>query len=206
MVPKGQYETCGTVRAPRSSEHDASLHPSRSSTVSDISTHMAVHQHFQRLKHIYTSNASESADKHVAIAYGRAMLNTRLGGAKGTVGAQRSHHRLLRDVAFLAAASLEKEHLVDAEQFVVDVHDPDYEGPVVAAAEVVLAEPPRIIVIATLRDEEGTLIADAFGLFRPSTVVLPPDPLPEQEDNAVPPPPAMFMPIHMTPVGLVCLN
>ena len=92
------------------------------------------------------------------------------------------HQRLLTEAASLAAGSLEKEHVVTAEQFTVDVVDPEYEGPVVAVAEVVMAEPPRYVVEAELRRaEEETLVAEAVGVFRPSENDLPSDPLPDAE-------------------------
>jgi hypothetical protein len=91
----------------------------------------------------------------------------------------------------------------------VDVVDPDYEGPVAAAAEVVMAEPPHYVVQAELWSEEGELVAEALGTFRPSDDDLPADPRGEDADEeaaAPPPPPAAFMPVHTTPYGMLCLN
>lgn len=142
----------------------------------------------------------------MAISYGRAEVEASVDSTNEAIVAQLPHHRLLNDVASLAAASLEKEHVVNAEQFAVDVHEPEYEGPVVASAEVVLADPPRFIVHAVLRGREGELIADATGVFRPNKNTLPPDPAPHQTEGALSPRPAAFMPIHVTPVGWICLN
>jgi hypothetical protein len=171
---------------------------------------MVANQHFQRLKHIYASDPAGPAGDRVAISYGRAELDGMIDAAQSTaVGDQLPHHRLLSDAATLAAGSLEKEHVVTAEQFAVDVVNPDYEGPVVASAEVALAEPPRTVVQAVLVDEDGELVAEAKGVFRPSENHLPPDPAPEEKnetDDAPTPPPASFMPVHTTPYGYVCLN
>ncbi|MFP4227345.1 MAG: hypothetical protein ACLFTE_00800 [Salinivenus sp.] len=172
---------------------------------------MAAHSHFQRLKHIYSSRTSGTEEKHVAISFGRAELDASLDPAGEATVSQLPHHRLLSDVASLAAASVEKERAVSAERFSFTVHQPNYDGAVVAIAEVVLADPPRFIVQAILRGSEGELIADATGVFRPNKSTLPPDPAPDdpapdQDEETVSPRPAAFMPIHFTPVGWVCLN
>jgi hypothetical protein len=170
---------------------------------------MIAQQHFQRLKRIYTSSsASESSGQGVAISFGRAELDGVIEAAtSGAVLNRMPHHRLLSDAASLAAGSLEKEHVVTAEQFTVDVVDPDYEGPVVATAEVAMAEPPRYVVEAELWTEEGALVAEAMGVFRPSENDLPSVPDGGDEQEPVPsPPPASFMPVHTTPYGLLCLN
>jgi len=117
------------------------------------------------------------------------------------------HHRLLSDAASLAAGSLEKEHAVTAEQFSVDVVDPDYDGPVVVTADVVMAEPPRYVVEGQLWSEEGELVAEAMGVFRPSEHDLPAAPVDGNDGERAPtPPPASFMPVHTTPYGVLCLN
>lgn len=169
---------------------------------------MVANQHFRRLKHIYNSSPSGPAGDEIGISYGRAEID-------GTIDAVRSdaivnrmpHHRLLSDVASLAAGSLEKERFVTAEQFTLDIANPDYQGPVVASAEVVLVEPPRYVVQAVLLSDSGELVAEATGVFRPGDDHLPPDPSPEEDGDAVStPPPASFMPVHTTPYGMLCLN
>jgi hypothetical protein len=169
---------------------------------------MVAQNHFQRLKHIYTSSSPSGG--RVAISYGRAELDGRIEAvAADAVLNRMPHHRLLSDAASLAAGTLEKERVVTAEQFTVDVVDPDYEGPVAAAAEVVMAEPPHYVVQAELWSEEGELVAEALGTFRPSDDDLPADPRGEDADEeavAPPPPPAAFMPVHTTPYGMLCLN
>lgn len=169
---------------------------------------MVAQNHFQRLKHIYTSS-SPSSDR-VAISFGRAELDGTIEAvASDAVLNRMPHHRLLSDAASLAAGTLEKERVVTAEQFTVDVEDPDYQGPVAATAEVVMAEPPHYVVQAELWSEEGKLVAEAIGTFRPSDSDLPADPSGEGEadDASVPaPPPASFMPVHTTPYGMLCLN
>lgn len=169
---------------------------------------MVSRKHFRRLKHIYTSS-SPSGDR-VAIAYGRAELDGTIAPGNSDVVLNRMpHHRLLSDAASLAAGTLEKEQVVTAEQFTVDVAAPGYEGPVAATAEVVMAEPPHYVVQAELRGEDGELVAEALGTFRPSGDALPADPHEEQTEadpSTVPPPPASFMPVHTTPYGVLCLN
>lgn len=176
---------------------------------------MVANQHFQRLKRIYASGSSEPTGEQVAIAYGRAELEGTLDTVQSTaVGAEMPHHRLLSDAAALAAGSLEKERFVTAEQFSVDIVDSDYEGPVVTSAEVVLAEPPRYVVQAVMVDDDGELVAEGRGVFRPGEDQLPPAPASEEvaspdateRDAGRTPPPASFMPVHMTPYGIVCLN
>lgn len=169
---------------------------------------MVSQKHFRRLKHMYFS--STTSDERVAISYGRAELDGTIEPVTSDAVLNRMpHHRLLSDVASLAAGSLEKEHAVTAEQFTVDVEDPDYAGPVVSTAEVVMAEPPRYVVQATLRGEEGDFVAEALGTFRPSENDLPSvsDDGSEENDDSLPsPPPASFMPVHTTPYGVLCLN
>lgn len=168
---------------------------------------MTANAHFQRLKHIYASNAPMNGGEHLAISYGHAELNGwMVKQAEGTSGAQHPYQRLLRDVASLAAGTLEKEHIIDAEQFTVNVHDSGYEGPVVVTADVVLAEPPRFVVHASLLDGRGEVLAEATGIFRPGAHALPPGPAPDQQAPASAPRPASFMPVFLTPVGLLCLN
>jgi len=167
------------------------------------------------LKRIYASGSSEPTGEQVAIAYGRAELEGTIDTLQSAVvGAEMPHHRLLSDAAALAAGSLEKERFVTAEQFSVDIVESDYEGPVVTSAEVVLAEPPRYVVQAVMVDDEGNLVAEGRGVFRPGDDHLPP--APDSDQSGVPdvtnadagptPPPATFMPVHTTPYGIVCLN
>lgn len=168
---------------------------------------MVAQNHFQRLKHIYTSSSPER--DRVAISFGRAELDGTIEAVESEAVLNRMpHHRLLSDAASLAAGSLEKEHVVTAEQFSVDVEDPEYEGPVVVQAKVVMAEPPRYVVRAELWSEMGDLVAEAFGVFRPSENDLPSDPGKnwEGEDDTVAPEPAAFMPVYTTPYGVLCLN
>ncbi len=170
---------------------------------------MVAQEHFQRLKRMYASTDSSSpSDEGVAISYGRAEIDGRLSVVQSEVVRNRMpHHRLLSDAASLAAASLEKEHIVTAEQFTIEVTDPNYEGPVVAKAEVVMAEPPRYVVEVELLSDEDVLVAEAMGVFRPSEDHLPsvPDGRADEEE-ATSPPPASFMPVHTTPYGVLCLN
>lgn len=168
---------------------------------------MVANEHFQRLKHMYTS-ASEPAGEEIAISYGRAELEGTLGPIQsGAIHDQMPHHRLLSDAAALAAGSVEKEHFVTAEQFTFDIVDSDYEGPVVASAEVVLVEPPRFVVQVVLVNEEGALVAEAKGVYRTSDDPLPPAPSLDEEDGSMrTPPPASFMPVYTTPYGMLCLN
>ena len=169
---------------------------------------MVAQDHFQRLKHIYTSSSPSGG--RVAISYGRAELDGTIEAvASDAVLNRMPHHRLLSDAASLAAGTLEKEHVVTAEQFTVEVIDPDFEGPVAAAAEVVMTEPPHYVVQAELWSEDGELVAEALGTFRPSEDDLPAAPSGEKRDDergAPDPPPASFMPVHTTPYGMLCLN
>lgn len=168
---------------------------------------MVAQQHFQRLQRIYTSASADSSDDGVAISFGRAELEGTIEAATSDAVLNRMpHHRLLSDAASLAAGSLEKEHVVSAEQFAVDVTNPEYEGPVTATAEVVMAEPPRYVVEAELLSENGDLVADAVGVFRPSENELPAAPDEESKEAVPTPPPASFMPVHTTPYGVLCLN
>jgi hypothetical protein len=168
---------------------------------------MVANQHFQRLKHIYTDTPSGAAADEIAIAYGRAELNGTVNATPaGAIGEPTAHRQLLSDAAALAAGSLEKEHYVTTEQFSIDMIDADYDGPVVASAEVVLAEAPRYVVQAVMVDDDGEPVAEARGVFRASDNDLPPDPSPEQDEEASAPPPASFMPVHTTPYGMLCLN
>ncbi len=172
---------------------------------------MVANQHFQRLKHIYTSAPSDPAAENIAIAYGRAELEGRIEDIEsGAIVDRMPHHRLLSDAAALAAGSLEKEHFVTTDQFSIDVVDSDYEGPVFASAEVVLVEPPRSVVEAVLVTDDGKLVAEARGVFQRSENDLPPDPEPEASDPDVEaidtPPPASIMPVQSTPYGMLCLN
>jgi len=58
-------------------------------------------------------------------------------------------------------------------------------------------------------DDEGELVAEAQGVFRPGDNDLPPAPSTDDEasdSEESTPPPASFMPVHTTPYGVVCLN
>jgi hypothetical protein len=169
---------------------------------------MVASQHFQRLKHIYTSSSNTAADQ-IAISYGRAELEGTLTSvSSGAILNHQAHDQLLRDAAALAAGSVEKEHVVTTEQFSVDMARSDYEGPVLASAEVELVEGPRYMVRGVLVDDHGELVAEAQGVFRAGEDTLPPDPAPDAADaeTGTSPPPASFMPIHTTPFGMLCLN
>lgn len=170
--------------------------------------HMVANQHFRRLKHIYNSIPPEPVGEDISISYGRAELEGTIETVEaGAIVNRMPHHRLLSDAASLAAGSLEKEHFVTAEQFTLEIVDGEYEGPVVASAEVVLVEPPRYVVQAVLVSAAGDLVAEAKGVFRPGEDHLPPDPSPNDEGEVdSSPPPASFMPVHTTPYGVVCLN
>ncbi|MFB6247141.1 MAG: hypothetical protein ABEL97_01060 [Salinibacter sp.] len=171
---------------------------------------MVANQHFQRLKRIYASGDAEPSEDRIAISYGRAELEGTIDGVQArAIVEEMPHHRLLSDAAALAAGSLEKEHYVTAEQFTIDIVESEYEGPVVASAEVVMAEPPRYVVQAVMVDDEGERVAEAQGVFRPGDNDLPPAPAADDEtapSAASTPPPASFMPVHTTPYGIVCLN
>jgi len=173
---------------------------------------MTANSHFQRLKNIYATTNAAPDGARVAVSYGRAELESHLHAtSEDALVTRLPHHRLLSDVASLAAATVEKERFVDAEQFRAHVQNPNYEGAVVASAEVVLAEPPRSVVRAVLRSDDGAVIAEATGVFRPSPHALPSGPASAPEDSAPDdrepaPTPAAFMPIYPTPFGLLCLN
>jgi len=168
---------------------------------------MVAQQHYQRLKHLYTDASSEHATGPVDISYGYAEV---VGVIEEEVGrsvvTRVPHQQLLTDVASLAAGSVEKEGQLSLEHFNVSVNQPDYRGSVRASAEVVLAEPPRYHVRATLFGEDGEELAEALAFFEPSGKDLPPDPAPEAEAEGTAPPPAPFMPIHVTRCGSLCLN
>ena len=71
----------------------------------------------------------------------------------------------------------------------------------------VLAEPPRYHVRARVLNEDGQELAEALAFFEPSGEELPPDPTPEADDeDTITPPPAPFMPVHVTRHGSLCLN
>ena len=170
---------------------------------------MVANQHFQRLKQIYRSGSPEPAGEQIAISYGRAELDGTIDGTQSdAIVDEMSHHRLLGDASALAAGSLEKERFVTAEEFTVDIVDSEYEGPVVASAEVVMVEPPRFVVQSALVDDSGNLVAEARGVYRPSEDELPPVPEPygEESDSSSTPPPASVMPVYTTPYGILCLN
>ncbi len=170
---------------------------------------MVAQQHYQRLKHLYSAASSEQATGPVDISYGYAEVVGAIDGETDrAVVPHVPHQQLLADVASLAAGSVEKEGRLSLERFNMSVSQPDYQGSVQANAEVVLAEPPRYHVRATLFGEEGNEIAEALAFFEPSGEALPPAPAPEADAEAdgPAPPPAPFMPVHVTRYGSLCLN
>jgi len=179
---------------------------------------MARIQHYQRLEKMYAASRPAVESASVAVGYGRAELR----GDPSTPDAVEvggiPYQQLLTDVASLAAGSIEKEHVVSAERFQVDVVDGEYRGPLVASAKVMFAQPPRSVVQAVLRTPDGEIVAQAMGVFHPTSTNLPAD-LPMDLDDLDPsdeatrpgserstPQPATFMPIHPTPFGPLCLN
>lgn len=169
---------------------------------------MVASEHFQRLKQMYRASGYKASGEGVLISYGRAEVAGLIESdqPKG-VGETVIHHRLLREVSALAAGTLEKEYFVSAESFIMNVVDSTYTGPVRARAQVVLAEPPRYIVNAVLVAPGEEFVAEAHGSFRPGDTPLPSDSVPtDQPDGTTVPPPALFMPVHITPYGVLCLN
>ena len=167
---------------------------------------MVRNEHFQKLKHLYVSTLSDLPSPSVTVAFGQAQLRSALDAAE-TSQAPPSYPDVLNDVATLAAGSLEKQQMVTAEQMDTEVMAPGYEGPVVASARVVLAQPPKFVVEAVVKTPDGAIVAEGRGVFRPSEQALPSVP-----DDVDPPtdgedlPPATFIPIFATPFGPVCLN
>lgn len=169
---------------------------------------MVAQQHYQRLKHLYASDPAENATGPVDISYGFAEV---IGIVEGTSSAlvrnQVPFQRLLSDASSLAAGSVEKDGLLRMDHFSLSVERPEYRGPVRATAEIVFAEPPRYHVRAVLLDEDDEPVAESLALFEPSGEELPPDPAPEADDEeSSTPPPAPFMPVHVTQYGVLCLN
>ena len=166
--------------------------------------------------------------------FGRALLNAVVAEANsGPVGDEGTpHQKLMSDAAALAAGSLEKERTVTAENFDMNIEKPDYTGEVVATARVVMAQPPKFVVQVALVTNDGDVVAQGQGVYKPSGEELPPDPHPEMdsedggalagmpgrpndtagpatptaEEPAPEPQPATFMPVFPTPMGMVCLN
>lgn len=175
---------------------------------------MVTSEHFQRLKHIYRSTGSTTSGKDVVISYGAAELHGSIdSGRPKALGDTVTHHQLLRDVSSLAAGTVEKEHFVTVDSFMLNMIDSSYTGPVRASAEIVLAEPPQYIVEAVLVTPDESVIAEAQGTFQPSDTPLPSDPVPDESgsndqhrDASAWTSPASFMPIHTTPYGVLCLN
>lgn len=167
---------------------------------------MVAQQHYQRLKHLYAAASAESATGPVDISHGYAEIVGILDDTENPLVNRRSHHRLLADAASLAAGSVEKDGQLTMERFNLRLKQPGYRGPVRATAEVVLAEPPHYHVRSTLVGEDGEEIADALAFFVPNGEELPPDPAPEADEDTTTPPPAPFMPIHVTRYGALCLN
>jgi len=195
---------------------------------------MTKNKHFRRLEHIYASELPSSTPSRVSVNFGRALLNASVSADEHTALSETgmSHQKLLSDAAALAAGSLEKESTVTAENFDMNIQQPDYTGDVVATARVVMAQPPKFVVEVALVTKEGDIIAEGQGVYKPSGEDLPPDPHPEldasdapgvgatpgranrnagpatptAEEPAPEPQPASFMPVFPTPMGMVCLN
>ena len=172
-----------------------------------VSKNMVAQQHYQRLKHLYAADAADHASGPVDISYGYAELGGMVdASASSSVLNRIPFQQLLSDVSSLAAGSVEKEEMLAMDYFSLSVDRPEYRGPVRGTAEVIFAEPPRYHVRAVLRDDEDNLVAEALALFEPSGEELPPDPAPEANEEGEAPPPAPFMPVHVTPYGVLCLN
>lgn len=169
---------------------------------------MVAHEHYQRLKHLYAVAPAEQATGEVDISYGFAKLDGIVEGSPTHDLLNRvPHQRLLSDASSLAASSVDKEGLLTLNHFNLSVSQPSYRGPVTATAEVVVAEPPKYHVRAVLLTEDGEVLAEALSLFEPSGEDLPPDPAPEVDDQtSLEPAPTQFMPIHVTPFGVLSLN
>jgi acyl-coenzyme A thioesterase PaaI-like protein len=170
---------------------------------------MVRNPHFRRLEHIYTSSSAGDSDGRASVTYGRSLLRGTIeDGASAALVNRMPHQTLLSDAATLAASTLEKEKAMAAEHFTVNLADADYRGPVLATAQVVVAQPPRFVVEAALRNPDGDLIAQATGVFKPSGTELPDDPNPDAAgDREEPTPrPAAFMPVFPTRYGMLCLN
>ena len=179
---------------------------------------MAEVKHYRRLEQMYRSSSTDTSEGRVSVAFGRARLDAHLeaSSAPDSVATQLTHQKLLSDTAALAAGSLEKEETVKADSFSSDVQMPDYSGPVVATARVVVAQPPKIVVESVLLTPDGDVVATGRGAFEPSG-----EPLPEQPSGDAGAPsdtiedpitgksdlePATFMPVFATETGLLCLN
>ena len=169
---------------------------------------MVAQQHYQRLKHLYAADPAENATGPVDISYGFAELVGIVEGTSPTGVMNRvPFQRFLSDASSLAAGSVEKDGLLTMDRFSLSVERPEYRGPVRATAEVVFAEPPRYHVRAVLLGEDEEPVAESLALFEPSGEDLPPDPAPEAGDEeSHAPPPAPFMPGHVTRYGVLCLN
>lgn len=180
---------------------------------------MVKNEHFRRLEHIYASELPGSNPNRVSVSFGRALLNASLKASNSMAGDGMPHQQLLSDAAALAAGSLEKERTVSAEEFDMNILDPDYSGEVTATARVVVAQPPRFVVNVALVTNDGEVVARGQGVFKPTTDELPPDPSPDavegsssdapstaSGDSRQEPQPATFMPVFPTPMGILCLN
>lgn len=169
---------------------------------------MVAQQHYQRLKHLYAAESAEHATGPVDISYGFAGIVGIIDGeeASSAVLNRAPVQGILSDVSSLAAGSVVKDERLTMERFSLSVDRPDHRGPVRARAEVVFAEPPRYHVRAVLLNDDDEPVAESLALFVPTGEALPPDPAPEAEDESHTPPPAPFMPGHVTRVGVLCLN
>lgn len=171
-----------------------------------------MHTHFRRLERLYGRSAAASTQ--VAVSFGRALLNSDL---EDRFPGATTADQLVNDAARLAASSLNKEHVVTADEFEIEIHEPDYTGPVQAMAQVVLTQPPRSLVTVLLIGNDETVIAEAQGSFTPTERPLPEltDMEAEQVGRSVHTDtatdeailtPASFMPVFVTPMGMVGLN
>jgi hypothetical protein len=188
---------------------------------------MAEVKHHRRLEQMYRSSSDDTPAGRVSVVFGRARLDAQLeaSATPDSVATQLTHQKLLSDAAALAAGSLEKEETVKADNFSSDVQMPDYSGPVVATARVVVAQPPKIVVESVLLTPDGDVVATGRGAFEPSGEPLPEQPAgdaPSADASAADAPasdaiedpitgssdlePAAFMPIFTTETGVLCLN
>jgi hypothetical protein len=162
-------------------------------------------QHFRNLEHQYTEADEATAGDDARVTFGRAVLEGTV-TSSGDVVQRMPHHRLLSDVATLAANSLVKDAHVASDEFDVHVAVPDYEGPVQAMADVVLAQPDRYTVNAALRTPEGEVVAEASGVFEPSDESLSVEAPEETAGDLTTLPPAQFLSAFDTPVGMASMN
>lgn len=145
-----------------------------------------------------------AAGNDARVTFGRAVLDGAV-APSGDVVQRMPHHNLLSDVATLAANSLVRDTQVTSDGFDVHVEAPDYEGPVQAVADVVLAQPDRYTVNAALRTPDGNIVAEASGGFKPSEETLS-ETAPDAAPSSPAVPPAQFLAAFETPVGMASMN